>query len=227
MKIKYSLAWLGVLSVLFLALAAAHGQSAVAPADSAPADLSAAPTPDTPAATSVSFLQLLVKGGIFMIPIAALSLLGLALIIERFLALRAAQVIPPGFLAGLKKVLRTPEDAAAGLRYCHEHPSPISRIIIQGLRKAPQGEAAIEDAIEDAGAMEVTKLRRNLRTLPDAGPGRLGLGPHSNVSKRSRQRLRPSGIFCHGHLRSPDRHAGRAFGGDCHGGVLLPLFGQN
>src|SRR5688572_13064680 len=130
-----------------------------------------ATTPATaPAQTTqlegVSFLQMLLKGGYFMLPIALASLIGLALILERVIALRKGRIIPRGFMRKLKSVAPEGSDQrAAALRFCQENPSPIARVMAAGLRKLPQGHAAVERAIEDQGGAEVHKLRRNMRLL--------------------------------------------------------------
>ncbi|KKL18856.1 hypothetical protein LCGC14_2471320, partial [marine sediment metagenome] len=114
----------------------------------------------------MSLLELLLKGGYFMIPIAGCSLLGLTVIIERFIALRHSVIIPPGFMAGLKGAFRhTSQDRQAGLDYCHANDCPIARVAAAGIRKLHRPEESVEQAIEDAGANEVAKLRRNLRVL--------------------------------------------------------------
>jgi len=114
----------------------------------------------------MTFLQLLTKGGYFMVPIAACSLLGFTLIFERLIALRRGAVIPPSFMAGLAAVFRHPRrDRDAALQYCHANPCPIARVIAVGIRKIPQGIEQVEQGIEDAGANEVARLRRNLRLL--------------------------------------------------------------
>lgn len=128
--------------------------------------LGAAPTTQQAAiadeAASMTFLQLLIKGGWFMIPIGMVSLIGLALIMERLVALRMSRVVPGRFLRGMKAAGR---DVRAAIEYCRGHDSPIARIVGAGLRKLPHGEEAARRAIEDAGVNEVHKLRRNLRLL--------------------------------------------------------------
>jgi biopolymer transport protein ExbB len=114
-------------------------------------------------ATEMTFLQLLIKGGIFMIPIGLCSLAAVALILERMIALRRKVIIPPGFLDGLAKVGLSNRQAA--MEYCRNSKAPVGRVIAVGIRKLPQGEEAVEQAIEDAGANEVSKLRKNLRAL--------------------------------------------------------------
>jgi len=114
----------------------------------------------------MSLFELLLMGRWFMIPIGLCSLIGLAIIIERLIALRRKMIIRPGFLAGLKSVFRhTKDDRATGMEYCRTHDCPIARVVAAGIGKFHKGDKAVEDAIEDAGAGEVTKLRRNLRML--------------------------------------------------------------
>src|SRR5258705_5162179 len=53
----------------------------------------------------ISFLQLLAKGGWFMAPIGAASLIGFALILERSVALRRNKIIPRWFMRDLKGIV--------------------------------------------------------------------------------------------------------------------------
>lgn len=153
-------AWLLLAAVLLV-----WGQFALAPQSAAGAEPAPAQQPaqsQAQPAHSQSFLQLLMKGGWFMLPIAAASLIGLALILERSMALRRSRIVPRRFMAGLK---RLGADREGALAYCAMSRSPIARVITAGLRKLNDGHAATEKALEDAGAAEVHKLRRNLRML--------------------------------------------------------------
>ena len=114
----------------------------------------------------INFLQLLLKGGWIMVPIGIASMFGLGLILERTVALRRSSIIPRRFLRDLKKIApQGAENREAALRFCREHPSPISRIMAAGLRKLPQGPAAVERAVEDSGSIEVQRLRHNMRMM--------------------------------------------------------------
>jgi biopolymer transport protein ExbB len=145
--------------------AAAQPAPAAAPAPNAAPTAAAAPKTQV-TQTKMSFVQLLAKGGWFMVPILLASMLGVAIVFERFVALRRGSIIPSRFMAGLKAVYRDPvKDRQAALDYCHSNRCPISRVIAAGVRKIHQGEEAVEQAIEDVGANEVAKLRRNLRML--------------------------------------------------------------
>ena len=144
-----------------------------ADAPPAPVDQNAAPAP-APDATAplprLSPIDLFWKAGFFIWPLALCSIVSVAIIIERFVALRKGRVIPPEFLPGLKKLYRDPrEDREQALRYCDEHDSPLARMIAAGLRRIPRGYAAAEKAIEDAGGNETLKLRQNMRFLYSLG----------------------------------------------------------
>jgi biopolymer transport protein ExbB len=160
---------IGLVIVLGLVLRA----SALAQAPPAPADQTAAPAPATDATAplpKLSPIDLFWKAGFFIWPLALCSVLSVAIIIERFVALRKNKVIPPDFLPGLKKLYRDPrDDREQALRYCEEHDSPLARMIAAGLRRMPRGYAAAEKAIEDAGGNETLKLRQNMRFLYSLG----------------------------------------------------------
>lgn len=113
-----------------------------------------------------TLLQLFQLAGPFMYPLAGCSILSVAIIIERFFALRRSQVIPRGFMPGLRQVFRDPQaDREAAVNYCRSHDSPIARMIMAGIKRMPRGLSAAEKAIEDAGANEALKLRRYMRFL--------------------------------------------------------------
>jgi biopolymer transport protein ExbB len=57
------------------------------------------------------------------------------------------------------------KDYRAAMAYCDSTPCPISNIFKAGISRAPQGDEAMEKAIEDAGAREVNKMKRSLKPL--------------------------------------------------------------
>ena len=157
--------WMLVALLVAAVGAACVAQTATAPAPGA-AVQAASPAAGQGAIERMSFLELLLKGRWFMVPIGLCSLLGLAVIIERLIALRRGAVIPSDFLPGLKASFPQGQvDRAAGLEYCQSHDCPISRVAQSAIRKFHRSEEAVEKAVEDAGANEVSKLRRNLGML--------------------------------------------------------------
>jgi biopolymer transport protein ExbB len=134
-----------------------------APAEAAPGQQGETVTVKTQERTLLEWYR---AGGFFMHPIALCSFIGLALVIERALSLRRGLVVPRSFLDGLRVSMRDLHaDRHAGLAYCQANDSPIARIMAAGIKKGPRGPEAVEKAIEDAGAIETLKLRRNMRFL--------------------------------------------------------------
>jgi biopolymer transport protein ExbB len=131
----------------------------------------------------ISAFELFVKGGFFMYPLALCSVVSLTIIIERFFALRRRNVIPRGFMAGLRKVFRdVREDRDAGIEYCRRSDTPIARMVLAGIKRMPRGIQAAEKAIEDAGGNEALKLRRNMRFLYALGSVATLLGLIGTIS---------------------------------------------
>jgi biopolymer transport protein ExbB len=158
---------------LFAALAVAVvccvalAQQGAAPA---PAPATAPTTQETLAAQTQiqerTLFELFRAGGPFMYALLACSVVSVTIVIERFVSLRRAYVVPAGFMPGLRGVFRDPrDDRQAALEYCRTNDSAIARVVGAGLRRLPQGPAATEKAVEDVGANEAFKLRRNIRML--------------------------------------------------------------
>jgi biopolymer transport protein ExbB len=114
----------------------------------------------------MSVFQLFLKGGFFMYPLAACSVVAVTLILDRLLALRRKRVTPSDFLEGLRAVFADREvDPREALEYCRKSDTPIARVAAAGIRRIGHGWAAAEKAVEEAGANEALRLRRNMRFL--------------------------------------------------------------
>lgn len=114
----------------------------------------------------MTLFELLLMGRWFMVPIGLCSLLGLAIVIERLVALRLNVVVPHRFLGGLKRVFPDARsDRARALDYCRQQDCPIGRVIAAGIARFNKGQEIVERAMEDTGAAEIQKLRRNLQML--------------------------------------------------------------
>jgi biopolymer transport protein ExbB len=134
---------------------------------SAPAKAAAPAAEEAPAsAADMTMLELFAKGGFFMWPILACSLVAVTVIIERFISLRRRAVIPPDFLDQVRRVYRDPAtDREKALEFCRSQNTSIARILAAAIGKLHRGPAAVEKTIEEAGANEVSRLRRNFRTI--------------------------------------------------------------
>jgi biopolymer transport protein ExbB len=145
---------------------AMYGQAASPSAATAPSVEGDAGLTKPAQGPEMSILDMALKGGWFMIPVALASLIGVAIIVERLFALRRGRNVPSGFLGGLKAAFPNESgDVAAGVEYCRAKDCPVGRMLSAGIHKLHAGTAAVEEALEDVGANEVSKMRRNLRLL--------------------------------------------------------------
>jgi len=167
----------GALVVALYYCGGALAQQAGVPA-TAPVDIAAG----TPAQKQTLF-ELFLAGGPVMYALLLSSVIAIAIVIERAVSLRRSTVVPPGFTPGLLGVFRDPvEDRNPALQYCKSHDSSVARVVATGLNRLPRGPAAAEKAMEDAGANEALKLRRNIRMLYAIGSVATLLGLIGTIS---------------------------------------------
>jgi biopolymer transport protein ExbB len=109
-------------------------------------------------------IELFQKGGFAMYPMLVLSIIAIAISIERFVYLRRAKTDADSFMFKINEFLsRNALDAA--YNYCEKASFPISRIIKAGLKNQRLGRAEVVRAIEDAGALEVAILEKGILIL--------------------------------------------------------------
>ncbi|HIE04299.1 MAG TPA: MotA/TolQ/ExbB proton channel family protein [Candidatus Latescibacteria bacterium] len=106
-------------------------------------------------------LELFHKGGIFMYPLLAAFIGGVAVILERFWTLSRASVDTKKFLQRLEDVLRG-EGLERALEVCSEARGPVAATLHAGLSRVGQGMRHVEKAIESAGSVEMAFLERGL-----------------------------------------------------------------
>jgi biopolymer transport protein ExbB len=94
----------------------------------------------------------------------ATSIIGLAFIIERGLALRAGKIIPPA-VRGALETCRTTDDLPMLRRICQQHSSPLSRLLLlaEKHRQWPRTENA--SGLETSARHEISRLERGLVVL--------------------------------------------------------------
>ncbi len=104
------------------------------------------------------------KGGNFMWGLLALSIIGVAVIIERAITLQKAKADVRGLMEKVVGALKQGKlDEAMDI--CAQTRGPIPQILHAGLRQAKKGTAAVEKAIETAGIIEMSFLERGLIIL--------------------------------------------------------------
>jgi biopolymer transport protein ExbB len=123
-------------------------------------------TPDTEATVSqsLSVLDLALKGGFMMIPLALMWIAAIYLFVERILTINKANLDPEPFMNRVKElVLRNDINGAKLL--CIQSGTPVARMIEKGISRIGSPLKNIEASIENVGKLEIFKLEKNLSTL--------------------------------------------------------------
>lgn len=89
------------------------------------------------------------------------SIVGLAFIIERGLALRAAKIIPPP-LEGALETFRSEDDLPMLRRICQQHPSPLSRLLLLADKHRHWSKTENANGLETLARQEISKMERGL-----------------------------------------------------------------
>jgi biopolymer transport protein ExbB len=105
-----------------------------------------------------------VKGGPVMIPLAILSVLGVAVTIEKIIALRVSRVIQRDIINTIESV-NTPSDIPMAIKICERYNTPFANVIRTGLEEAGEPLTIVRQAMEDTGRRETKRLERYLVLL--------------------------------------------------------------
>ena len=92
------------------------------------------------------------------------SVVGLAFIVERGLALRWRKVVPPEITASLASC-QTREDVDRLRRVCEQKPSPLGRLLLLAADHLDWPKADNVDALQTAARHEIVRLERGLVVL--------------------------------------------------------------
>jgi biopolymer transport protein ExbB len=105
------------------------------------------------------------QGGITMWPLLVFSILTVAFIVERWLALRRAQINVNDFLSKVRKALLVNRDVRAAVKVCEEFKGPVASVVKAGLLRYGHPKEDIEKSIESAAIFEAGRLERGLMVL--------------------------------------------------------------
>jgi biopolymer transport protein ExbB len=109
-------------------------------------------------------LDFVVLGGLVLWVIMALSLVGLAIVIERFLYFRSIKVDEDKLFQRVKASVEKGHYEEA-LSICDNNESPLSALIRVGIEYRSYPESAQKEVLKDAAAQEVPRLERNVSAL--------------------------------------------------------------
>ena len=119
---------------------------------------------DPMADQSLSVIELAIKGGFMMVPIAICWVLAIYLFIERLLTINKANQ-EPGIFMGKVKELVLRGDINGARMLCSQNDTPVARMIEKGIVRIGSPLKTIEASIENIAKIEIFKLEKNLPTL--------------------------------------------------------------
>ncbi len=97
-------------------------------------------------------------------PLLLASIISVALIIERLVALRRIKVVPPGLLQRAVGEFRRGANNDRMLDELERH-SPLGRVLAAGLRNVGTSREVMKESIQEAGSAVAHELSRYLTTL--------------------------------------------------------------
>jgi biopolymer transport protein ExbB len=117
---------------------------------------------------AINIFELAKAGGIFMIPIAGMSLLALTITFDRLLALRRGRVVPTRLVRSLRQLADSGFEAREALRLCQRFPSAAANVIAAMLARVGRPLSEMEMAGSATSQREADKLYGNVRWLSAA-----------------------------------------------------------
>uniref|UniRef100_A0A7V4E318 MotA/TolQ/ExbB proton channel family protein n=1 Tax=candidate division WOR-3 bacterium TaxID=2052148 RepID=A0A7V4E318_UNCW3 len=110
-------------------------------------------------------IQEFIKGGGIMWFLLACAVLGIALVIERFITLFiVASLNAKKFTSQLISTIEK-EGIEGGIKFCQQVKSPVARVLLAALEKTKEGKTAMEEAVTRAGVAELGFLDRGMNLM--------------------------------------------------------------
>ena len=121
-------------------------------------------------------VDILISGGPVMIPLGVLSMVAVAIIMERLWVLRRSNFLQNSTVQTLSGLLAS-DKFQGSIDFCRRHPGPFTDLVIALVenRRAPYEE--LKEILEDTGRLQLMGLQRGLPALGTivAGAPLLGL----------------------------------------------------
>ncbi|MEM6688027.1 MAG: MotA/TolQ/ExbB proton channel family protein [Planctomycetota bacterium] len=117
--------------------------------------------------SGIDLLTLIARGGAFMIPIAVMSFLVVALAVERALMLRRSKIIPRSLETSLRELtIQSPSDFVSAAReVCHQSRAPAARVVHAMLDRSGLSISDAERAATEASQRELERAAAPVRWL--------------------------------------------------------------
>ncbi len=120
-------------------------------------------------------VDILISGGAVMIPLGVLSMVAVAIIMERLWVLRRSNFLQISTVQTLSGLLAS-DKFRGSIDFCRRHPGPFSDLVIALVenRHAPYEE--LKEILEDTGRLQLMGLQRGLPALGTIAAGAPLLG---------------------------------------------------
>jgi len=115
-------------------------------------------------AAKMNLFDLLVKGGVIMIPLGLLLALAIFFFFERYIAINKASKLDANFMNMIRDNILSGNITAARALAKNTN-SPVARMIDKGLQRVGKPIDYIEKSMESIGKLEIYKMERNLSVL--------------------------------------------------------------
>ncbi len=106
-----------------------------------------------------TMVDMLMQGGLVMIPLVILSIIAIAIFVERFKTLQKAHTDPYQITDRTRSYVQS-GDVRGAIGFCEAQNNPISRILKRGLERLGRPIAEIQDAVQAAGKYEAYELEK-------------------------------------------------------------------
>lgn len=116
------------------------------------------------AGKSATLLDMVMKGGVIMIPIAILSIIAAYVFIERYFSIRRYVTSDVSFMNNIRDFVVSGNTDSA-LTLCRHTDKPVARMIEKGIMRLGKPIKEIEESIEIAGKFEVYEMEKNIQIL--------------------------------------------------------------
>jgi len=124
--------------------------------------------PETPPPADVSFFEIVANSGgigiLIWIMIFMTSAATLGLIIDAFMTIRSAKIMPPE-LVNVVRMSLDEGDLGGALEACENTPGPLANILSAGFNNVSEGFDVIMDSISTAAEIESEKLMQRVNYL--------------------------------------------------------------
>ena len=123
-----------------------------------------------PEGISTKFIDLAIKGGWIMIPIVLLSIIAVYIFFDRYFAIKKAGKFDANLLEKIKIYITSGKiDEAVNL--CRSSANPAARMLEKGISRIGRPLSDVNEAIENVGNLEISKLEKGLPVLASVAGG--------------------------------------------------------